>query len=222
MVGRPASYHGERAAANPGGLYHTGSIEDEARAAFQRKSGLARNTTASGVDDDDDALGDEDHCPATRLHDVTDVFVNHSQSSDLPTRLASGSAIAHGSQGKHARSTKLSATGGTPASQQRASASLASAERRGTKRRTTADGSLDEIMNRHEKTARMRFEDDQEDRKLRRDLEERRLELDRERISHERAIVRWKTWIESVATLVQAGRSRFEAEALAGPKPSLD
>ncbi len=77
-------------------------------------------------------------------------------------------------------------------------------------------------MNRHEKTARMRFEDEPEDRKLRRDLEERRLEFDRERISHERAIVRWKTWIESVATLVQAGRSRFEAEALAGPKPSLD
>ncbi len=67
---------GERAAANPGGLYHTGSNEDEARAAFQRKSGLARNTTASGVDDDDDALDDEDDCPATRLHDLTDVFVN--------------------------------------------------------------------------------------------------------------------------------------------------
>ncbi len=81
---------------------------------------------------------------------------------------------------------------------------------------------MDDIFSQHEQTARLRYEDEARHRKLLLDLEERRLEFEKQKISSERSLARWKMWIDSVATLVQAGYTKADVEALAGDKPSLD
>lgn len=156
------------------------------------------------------------------MREITKDVNNLSQSTSTHTFSNSQTSFTSDSQPRHRMHTKTSGRGRKGASQQRANVLLSLADRKGSKKRSSADDTMDDIFSQHEQTARLRYEDEARHRKLLLDLEERRLEFEKQKISSERSLARWKMWIDSVATLVQAGYTKADVEALAGDKPSLD
>ena len=90
------------------------------------------------------------------------------------------------------------------------------------KKRSSAEDTIEAMFEQREKTAKLRFDEEMRHRREEIALTQRRVIIDEQLAAENRRFARFRVWVESIAAFRQAGYDKEEAERLAGPRAPID